>query len=278
MILAIAGDILSSSIESTPFKPKFDEIDLEKLAGVGQITDDSVMTLATCQWWIDYKAGRAKVKDYIDYLREFFTLNPNVGYGPMFYRLMSENILPEPPSCGNGAAMRISPLGISPDHSMDKIMNLVEALTYQSHKHSEAIKGAKATVYAMKRLNEDNAAVKKQIQSEIEERFGYKLNLDYKELLTRPFDATCQGSVPQALWCALTSENIDEMFKKALTIGGDSDTIACIAGGVFEAGMPTDKNYTGSIDYRDLAETKIAHTRESKLQTTYKAALEDDRG
>jgi ADP-ribosylglycohydrolase len=68
------------------------------------------------------------------------------------------------------------------------------------------------------------------------------------------------------------------MFKKALTIGGDSDTIACIAGGVFEAGMPADKNYTDSINYRDLAETKIAHTRESKLQTTYKASLEDDRG
>jgi ADP-ribosylglycohydrolase len=277
MILSIVGDILGSSIEFNSVKPKLEVIDLERLARIGQITDDSVMTLATWQWWMDYKAGEAQVEDYIDYLREFFMLTPTIGYGPMFFKLMAKGELPNPPSCGNGATMRIIPLGLSADYPMEEMMKLVEELTLQTHKHPEAIKGAQATVYAMKRLHEDCSVSKEAVLNEIETKFGYDLHLNYEELLTRPFDATCQGSIPQALWCALSSDSADEMFKKALTIGGDSDTIACVAGGIFQAGMVNGRgdDGNGSLSFLQLAESKIANTGEIRLQMTHKASLSD---
>jgi ADP-ribosylglycohydrolase len=235
MYLSIVGDVLGSTLEFDPQKPKKDKLSLITLALIGRPTDDSIMTLATWQWWADYRAGKAGIADYFSYLKRFLDLTPNIGYGHKFFHLMADGTEPDPPSCGNGAAMRISALGVSSGYSMDDIMELVEKLTLQTHKHPEAVKGAQAVVYASKTALENPAVSREEISREIESKFGYNLNLDYDELLTRSFDATCQGSVPQAIWCALSSSNVAEVFTKAMTIGGDTDTIACIAGGIFQA-------------------------------------------
>lgn len=235
MCLSIVGDVLGSSLEFNPQKPNIDKLSLTALALIGRPTDDSVMTLATWQWWADYRAGKAGISDYFSYLKCFFELTPNIGYGHKFFHLMADGTEPDPPSCGNGAAMRISALGVSAGYSMSSIMEIVEKLTLQTHRHSEAVKGAHSVVYAIKTALENPVVSREEISREIETRFGYNLNLDYDELLTRPFDATCQGSVPQALWCALSSSNVAEVFTRAMTIGGDTDTIACIAGGIFQA-------------------------------------------
>lgn len=227
---SIIGDVLGSSIEFNPVKPKIESINLMKLALVGKITDDTVMTLATWKWLSDH----AKVEDFFKYQRRFFSRTPNIGYGPMFAKTMKNGVLSGKPSFGNGAAMKISPLGAM-DWPMERTMDIVERLTVQTHPHPEAVKGAQSVVYAMKRIRQ--GASQEKVMSEIESRFGYNLNLKYEDLLDNPFDATCQGSVPQALWCALTSHSAEEMYKKALTIGGDSDTIACIAGGVYKGGL-----------------------------------------
>lgn len=239
MIFNVVGDILGSSIEFNHVKPTLGNIDLSELAKNGFVTDDSVMTLATWRWLIDYRRGMTTVDDYIHYLRDFFKLTPTIGYGPMFFKLMAKGELPNPPSCGNGAAMRISPIGFVSleGDTLESKLELTKQLTLQTHKHPEAVKGAQAVVYAIHRLRVEEEEDKLKVLSEIEARFGYDLHLIYSQLLSDPFDATCQGSVPQALWCALTSETIEEMFKKALTIGGDSDTIACIAGGVFQSSL-----------------------------------------
>ena len=239
MYLAIVDDVLGSTIEFDPVKPEKDRLSLVALALAGAPTDDSVMTLATWQWWADYRAGKAEIHDYISYLRHYFRMTPGIGYGPKFFHLMAEGIEPDPPSCGNGAAMRISPLSASAGYSMENIMELVEKLTLQTHKHPEAVKGAQAVVYAGKTAIENPEISRSEIAREIEAKFGYNLNLDYDELRGRPFDATCQGSIPQALWCALSSDRVVEMFTKAMTIGGDTDTIACIAGGIFQATCST---------------------------------------
>lgn len=234
MLLSIVGDILGSSIEFNPVKPNIENISLASLAIKGSLTDDSIMTLATWHWLQDFEKGVAKIEDYFQYQQNFFNQTPDIGYGPMFFKTMTNGKLTGRPSCGNGAAMKISPIGIA-NGDLGHVMDIAQKLTTQTHPHQDAINGAHAVVYAIWNLRK--GVSKRAVMAEIEYLFRYDLDLNYEELLTRPFDATCQGSVPQALWCALTSNSIDEMFKKALTIGGDSDTIACIAGGVYESGI-----------------------------------------
>ncbi|HQG28076.1 MAG TPA: hypothetical protein PLY73_05925, partial [Candidatus Ozemobacteraceae bacterium] len=101
MLMAIVGDILGSSIEFEHDKPSLAELSIPALADVGRVTDDTVMTLATWKWWTDFRSGRAKVEEYVEYLRSYFHLTPGIGYGPKFFRFMRDGIIPDPPSCGN---------------------------------------------------------------------------------------------------------------------------------------------------------------------------------
>lgn len=278
MIYAIVGDILGSSIEFAPVKPLIDKLDISALAAKGSITDDTVMTLATWRWWMDYRKGSAKTKDYVDYLRKYFFQTPKIGYGPMFFEFMRSGKRPSIPSCGNGAAMRVSALGLDSDTPIDEMMDLVKNLTLQTHEHPEAVKGAQAVVYVGKRLQHERqvwrssvdlnvrAEFRKDLLKEVETRFGYNLNLNYDSLVKEKFDATCQGSVPKAIWCVLSSSNIDEAFKKALTIGGDTDTIACMTGGM--AQLAYDCELTG-VNVEALVGQKLKDTGVPELAQTH---------
>jgi ADP-ribosylglycohydrolase len=149
---------------------------------------------------------------------------------------------PEPyQSYGNGSAMRVSPVGWV-CQTLDETLELARHSALPTHDHPEGIKGAQAVAAAI--FLARNGASKTGIRSEIETRFGYNLGRTLEEI--RPvysFDPTCQGSVPEALIAFLESDSFEDALRKAVSLGGDSDTQACIAGAVAEAfygGVPFD--------------------------------------
>jgi ADP-ribosylglycohydrolase len=228
MIGAIAGDIIGSVYEGSPIKTK----DFPLFHQHCRFTDDSVLTIAI---------ARAILEDG-DYLKAVLEIGrryPNAGYGGTFIRwLHSEN--PDPyNSWGNGSAMRVSPVGFAFD-SVEKVLDEARRTADISHNHPEGIKGAQATALAvfLARTTKDKALIK----SEIGERFGYDLDRTVDEI--RPgysFDVSCQGSVPEAITAFLESHSYEDAVRNTVSLGGDSDTLACIAGGIAEA-------YYGTLD------------------------------
>lgn len=141
-------------------------------------------------------------------------------------------------SYGNGAAMRVSPAGLLAP-SLDAAISLANRVTKVTHNHPEGMKGAASTATAIYLARHQISA--KEIRQNIETRFAYDLSATVDEI--RPhyrFNETCQDTVPQALICALSADSYENAIRNAISIGGDSDTIAAIAGGVAEAlfGIP----------------------------------------
>lgn len=229
IIGAIAGDIIGSVYEAKNIKayrfPLF--------TSYSTFTDDSVMTMAV----VDAVLNKKDFKETIwTYGRKY----PNRGYGGMFRTwLKSDN--PQPyDSFGNGSAMRVSPIGFAFD-TLEDVLEAAKQSAEVSHNHSEGIKGAQVVAAAVFLARTGKS--KADIQTYIETTFGYDLSFTLDDI--RPsyrFNATCQGSVPQAIRAFLESTNFEDAIRLAISIGGDSDTIACIAGGVataFYKNMPT---------------------------------------
>jgi ADP-ribosylglycohydrolase len=136
-------------------------------------------------------------------------------------------------SWGNGSAMRVSPVGFACS-SIDEVLKLAEKSAEVSHNHPEGIKGAQAVAIAVFLARRGES--KKKIASYIERKFGYDTGKSIESIRKwYKFDSSCQGSVPQAITAFLESKDFEDAVRKAISIGGDSDTIACIAGGVAEA-------------------------------------------
>ncbi len=136
-------------------------------------------------------------------------------------------------SFGNGSAMRVSPIGFAFD-SLEDVLKEAKRSAVVTHNHREGIKGAQAVASAV--FLARTGGNKKQIKDFIEKKFRYNLSQRLDDI--RPnykFDSSCQGSVPQAIIAFLESENFEDAIRKAISIGGDSDTIACIAGGIAQA-------------------------------------------
>jgi len=158
---------------------------------------------------------------------------PHAGYGGTFSRwLRSGN--PEPyNSWGNGAAMRVSPVGWAFE-SLDEVLGEAARTAEISHNHPEGIKGAQAVALAV--FLARTTGKKALIAREVTERFGY--DLDWTVESIRPsydFDVSCQGTVPEAVICFLESESYEDAVRNAISLGGDSDTLACITGAIAEA-------------------------------------------
>ena len=222
MLGAIAGDIIGSRFERNPIKTT----DFELFHPDCRFTDDSVLTLAVAEHIL---LG----SDLIDTLREYFHQHPDAGYGAGFLRWASSNSREPYNSFGNGSAMRVSPVGFAFD-SIDAVLAKAHAIAEVTHNHKEGIKGAQATAAAIFLARTGNS--KEEIKSYIETQFHY--NLSESLDVIRPqytFDATCQGSVPQAIIAFLESENFEDAVRKAVSLGGDSDTQACISGGIAHA-------------------------------------------
>ena len=237
MFGAIAGDIIGSVYEHYPIKttrfPLF--------SSNSRFTDDTVLTIAVANaillnhdpaGSVD-PIGSAGSVDYASALKNFARKYPNAGYGMSFYTWMLSDVSKPYNSWGNGSAMRVSAVGFGFD-SLDDVLEQAKKSAAVTHNHPEGIKGAQATAMAI--LLARKGSTKQQIQREISNRFGYELNRKLEEI--RPaysFDVSCQGTVPEAIIAFLESEDVEGAIRGAVSLGGDSDTLACIAGGIAQA-------------------------------------------
>jgi ADP-ribosylglycohydrolase len=219
---AIAGDIIGSVYEWHNVKT----VDFDLFCRKSDFTDDSVLTLATMYAIINQK-------NYMESYQLFGKNYPHRGYGGHF-RSWIHSTRPEPyNSWGNGSAMRVSPVGWY-CNSLDDVMAEAQKSAEVTHNHPEGIKGAQSTAAAIYMARTGKS--KDEIKQFIIDTFGY--NLDRKIDNIRPsyeFDVSCQGSVPEAIIAFLESTDFENAIRLAISIGGDSDTIACITGGIAEA-------------------------------------------
>lgn len=236
MIGAIIGDIVGSKYEFNNLRQK----DFIFYTRDNHLTDDTVMTIAIADFHLDsIDKGVMNEKRVLQSLAKWYNKYPNESYGGGFLRWISgiteENITTYPyqRSYGNGSAMRISPIG-DIGVNVQATMEYAELVTKCSHGHPEGIKGAQATALAI--YHARNGAPKNYIRRGIEFTFGYYLGYDIDNLRkTYKFNETCQDTVPQAMACFLQSEDFEDAIRNAISIGGDSDTVAAITGGIAEA-------------------------------------------
>ena len=234
MFGAIIGDMAGSIYEWNNIKTK--DFPLFKKSCFP--TDDSIMTIAVAKAILEADGKYEDLQDLaVKWMQKIGRQYPNCGYGGRFDKWMFSDD-PEPyGSFGNGAAMRVSPCGWA-GKSLEETRELSYAVTCVTHDHPEGIKGAEATACAIYLARTGSS--KDGIREFIEDGY-YKLDFTLDEI--RPdytFDVTCQGSVPQAIEAFLESDSFEDAIKSAVSIGGDSDTIAAITGSIAEAfyGVP----------------------------------------
>ena len=222
MLGAIVGDIVGSVYEWNNIKTKKFELFSPKCF----FTDDTVLTVALAD---SILTGAPYVKN----LKKFSLMYPDAGYGGGYRRwVLSESFAPYN-SYGNGAAMRISPVGFAYD-DLDTVLQKAEEFTAVTHNHPEGIKGGQATAAAI--YLGRTGKTKEEIRAFMEERFGYDLSRHVDEIRpTYKFNETCQGTVPQAIRAFLDSTDFEDAIRTAISLGGDSDTLACITGGIAQA-------------------------------------------
>lgn len=222
MIGVIAGDVVGSVHEhglmkSTDF-PLFDPL--------SRFTDDTVLTVATAYAIL---TGTPYDAAY----REFGRQYPHAGYGSSFYAWLQEDEGRPYGSWGNGSAMRVAPVGLAFDTVHDVLLE-AERSAAVTHNHAEGVKGAQATALAV--FMARSGSSKEEIRATVSQRFGYDLQRTVDQI--RPgyeWDVSCQQSVPEAIVAFLDSSDVEGAIRLAVSLGGDSDTQAAIAGGIAEA-------------------------------------------
>lgn len=229
MLGAIAGDIVGSVHEARPVGRR----DFPLFHRRARFTDDSVLMVAVAHAIVE-------ARPYREALHEHGRRYPDAGYGASFIGWLADDDPRPYNSFGNGAAMRVSPVGFAFDDDV-AVLAEAERSAAVSHDHPEGIKGAQATALAVLRARHGHGP--EAIRDEIARRFGYDLDRSVDEI--RPhygFDVTCQGSVPEAIIAALDAPSWEDAVRDAVHLGGDADTQACIAGGIAEArhGLPAE--------------------------------------
>lgn len=233
MIGAIIGDMVGApyefdenNIKSKKF-PFFDK--------KSEPTDDSIMTCAIAQACLiadnDKEKFRAACIEQMHLMGEKYPY-PMGGYGSMFRVWLDTPIEEKQPfgSYGNGSAMRVSPVGWY-YNTLEEVLEFAKISAEVTHNHEEGIKGAQAVAAAV--FMARTGSTKLQIKNFISETFGYNLSFRLDDIRpTYRMDATCQGSVPQAIRAFLEGETFEDCVRCAVSIGGDSDTIACITGAI----------------------------------------------
>lgn len=228
MMGAIIGDIAGSRFEWHNIKTKkFMVIDPRMCF----FTDDTVATLAVADALL--KSGKDLNKlsfEVVNSLQRLGRKLPDAGWGSMFYEwLFSDD--PQPyNSFGNGAAMRVSPVAWAAD-SLDECIAMSKVVTEVSHNHPEGIKGAEAIAVAT--YMAIHGSTKAEIKSKMQEYYNLDFTLD-EIRPTYSFDESCQGTVPQAIVAFLESDGFEDALRNAISIGGDSDTLAACTGAIAE--------------------------------------------
>ncbi len=222
MLGAIAGDVIGSVFERARTK----RTDFDLFNEHSTFTDDSVLTVAVADALL---TGTG----YVEKLQEYGRLYPNAGYGGNFFRWI---LSPEPEpygSWGNGSAMRVSPVAWAFDNLQD-VLKEAKASAEVTHNAPEGIVGAQATAAAVFLARKGKS--KDEIKDYLEDNFAYDLSTPIATIRpTYSFDVSCPGSVPQALRCFYEAEDVENAIRLAISLGGDADTQACIAGAVAEA-------------------------------------------
>ena len=222
MLGAIAGDILGSIHEFHPIKTKnFDLLNSECV-----FTDDTVMTAAVADSLMN------KIP-YVESLQMWGRKYPRAGYGGWFSKWIHSDFPKPYNSFGNGSAMRCSSVGwLFEDEG--SVLEEAKKSAEVTHNHPEGIKGAQAVALGVMLCRQ--GSTKLEIQEKLEDLFDYDLSQTMEQVkFNYSFDVTCQGSVPQAITAFLESEDFEDAIKNAISLGGDSDTQACIAGALAEA-------------------------------------------
>ena len=236
MLGAIIGDIVGSRFEWHNHKSK----DFELFAYDSRFTDDSAMTIAVAKALLESKSDYSDLSEKaVECMQKIGRKYYDVGYGGSFIRwLVDEN--PKPyNSWGNGSAMRVSPVGFVAG-AIEEAKALSKKVTEVTHNHPEGLKGAEAISVAIYMAR--NGKSKEEIKKYMTENY-YELGQSVDELQkTYTFDVSTQGTIPPALECFYESTDFEDCIRNAISIGGDSDTIGAIIGGLAEAyyGIPED--------------------------------------
>jgi ADP-ribosylglycohydrolase len=221
MLGALIGDIIGSVYEFCNTK----STDFQLFYGRSRFTDDSVMTLAVAKWLLE---DEAHTLHYLVYcMQELGRRYSFAGYGGRFVGwLFQDN--PQPyDSWGNGSGMRVSPVGLYAK-TLDEALALAAVTASVSHNHPEGVKGAQAIAACVYLCKEGKT--KAEIKKYVEQTFDYNLSRTIAEI--RPgyeFEESCQRSVPEAIIAFLEGNSFEEVLRLAISLGGDSDTIACMA-------------------------------------------------
>lgn len=226
---AIIGDIVGSVYEWNPIDTK----DFEFLGPRCEYTDDSVCTAAVAHILLDDLPAAST-------MQQWCRRHPGRGYGGYFRRWIASTEPAPYGSYGNGAAMRVSPAAyLNRNRAVEDALEAADRVTAITHNHAEGLKGAHATTHAIwlafQNVNAD------EIRRTISSEYGYDLSRSVDRI--RPsygFDESCQGTVPEAITCALESTSYEDAVRNAVSLGGDADTLAAIAGPIAESmhGIP----------------------------------------
>ena len=235
MLGAIIGDIAGSRFEWNNIKTKEFEFFTQECT----VTDDSIMSLAVAKALLESRKELDELRKITtSCLQEVGRPYHNCGYGGMFYEWMYSDA-PQPyNSFGNGAAMRVSGCGYAAE-SLEEAVKLSCAVTEITHNHPEGIKGAEATAVALYMAKSGSNI--SEIRDYINMNY-YPMNFTLESIRENyRFDVTCQGTVPEAIMAFLESSDFEDAIRNAISIGGDSDTLAAITGGIAAAyyGIPS---------------------------------------
>ncbi|MFN6066568.1 MAG: ADP-ribosylglycohydrolase family protein, partial [Pseudanabaena sp.] len=196
--------------------------------------DDTVLTVAVADCLMNQGS-------YVEYIKNYTRKYPNRGYGGRFAQWIRFESMEPYNSWGNGSAMRVSAVGFAFD-DLEMVIQEAKRSAEVTHNHPEGIKGAQATALAIYMARQGQS--KEQIKSAIAKSFSYDLDRTLDEI--RPvyqFNESCQETVPEAVIAFLESTDFEDAIRNGISLGGDSDTLTCITGGIAEAfygGVPQD--------------------------------------
>lgn len=228
MLGAIVGDIVGSIYEWHNIKTT----DFPLLSTRSHFTDDTVLTLAVAKWLMEDSSHQPE--ELVRCMQELGRKYPGAGYGGRFRKWLASDTPKPYHSYGNGSGMRVSPVALYA-RTLDEALELAKISAEVTHNHREGIWGAQAIAACIFMHREGKG--KNEIKDFISDKFGYNLNRRLDDIrLDYCFDETCLGSVPIAILAFLEANSFEETIRLAVSMGGDSDTIACMAGSIASAG------------------------------------------
>lgn len=237
---AIAGDIIGSAYEFNSTK----NYNFKLFTNRSRFTDDTVCTIAIAEALLNNSPFAPSLQKWG---RKYY----GAGYGGAFRHWLVDDSPCPYGSWGNGSAMRVSPVGAIAA-SLDETLSMAKATSEVSHNHTEGIKGAQAVAASIYMALHGSS--KEEIKKYVEDTFEYDLSRKYEEI--KPdyhFEVSCMRSVPESIICFLESDDYESAVRLAVSMGGDADTMGCIAGGIAAA-------YYGSIPDAILDECRLRLT------------------